>query len=125
MRPPPILSQVKIERPVLRIPTLAIHLTKSDERSAFKPNLQTNFYPILATELKANLGKRAGTANGAGESKGHDQGQNGHKGIAKPERHHSVLVEMLAEELGWVCVLVGLDWTLSCVFNLFSLDTCG
>lgn len=102
---------MKIKRPVLRIPTLAIHLTKSEERSAFKPNLQTNFYPILATELKAKLGRRAGSAKGAGKKKDHDQGQDRDNGIAKPERHHSVLVEMLAAELGWVCALAWLHLT--------------
>jgi len=40
---------VKINRPILRIPNLAIHLTSGDERSSFAPNLQNHFPPILAT----------------------------------------------------------------------------
>ncbi|CAM9596379.1 unnamed protein product [Ascophyllum nodosum] len=94
---------VKINRPVLRIPTLAIHLTKTDERSSFKPNLQNNFYPILATEIKAKLGREAvgkggnegGEANAAAAKSG-----SGVNSGARKERHHSVLLEMLAAELG-------------------------
>ncbi|CAN0395259.1 unnamed protein product, partial [Laminaria digitata] len=97
---------VKIDRPVLRIPTLAIHLTKADERKSFNPNLQTNFYPILATEVKAKLGadggpaakkaKKAKTAEAVGEGGGGE----GEGGEGKTERHHPLLVEMVAEELG-------------------------
>ncbi|CAN0141990.1 unnamed protein product, partial [Discosporangium mesarthrocarpum] len=50
---------VKVDRPVLRIPTLAIHLTKNTERSSFSPNLQGNFYPVLATEVRAMLSRDA------------------------------------------------------------------
>ena len=107
-QPLPLPYQVKINRPVLRIPTLAIHLTKTDERSSFKPNLQNNFYPILATEIKAKLGREAvgkggnegGEANAAAAKSG-----SGVNSGARKERHHSVLLEMLAAELGWVLCL--------------------
>ncbi len=33
---------VKINRPVCRIPNLAIHLLEGDERQTFKPNMQDN-----------------------------------------------------------------------------------
>jgi len=47
---------VRIPHPILRIPNLAIHLTPSDERSAFKFNNQTHLgYPVLATSLKDQL----------------------------------------------------------------------
>lgn len=91
-------KQVKVNKPVLRIPTLAIHLTKSSERSSFSPNIQDNFYPVLATEVKARLGAKK---NGA-PTENADAGKassNGHPG-AKAERHEIVLLEMLAEELG-------------------------
>ena len=41
-----------IERPIVRIPSLAIHLDREINQSGFKPNLETNFAPILATTLK-------------------------------------------------------------------------
>ena len=92
---------MKIDRPVLRIPTLAIHLTKADERKSFNPNLQNNFYPVLATEVKAKLGgdgnapakKKPKTAEAAGEG-GEGEGER------HTERHHPLLVEMIATELG-------------------------
>ncbi|CAN0224836.1 unnamed protein product, partial [Hapterophycus canaliculatus] len=87
---------VKINRPVLRIPTLAIHLTKGDERTKFSPNLQSNFFPVLATEVKAKLAAERGGEGGDGEEKGAAGGS----GDKKDERHHALLVEMLAAELG-------------------------
>lgn len=90
--------QVKINRPVLRVPTLAIHLTKADERSSFSPNLQNNFFPVLATEVKAKLAaKKGGEATTEGEDEG---GGGGVGGGRKDERHHALLVEMLSAELG-------------------------
>lgn len=46
---------VKINRPLLRIPMLAIHLQRDIHTAGFKPNLQTNFAPVLATAVKAQL----------------------------------------------------------------------
>lgn len=104
---------VKVNRPVLRISTLAIHLTKGDERKSFAPNLQTNFYPTLATEIKSKLELPAtavATVNGNGisrESKGGKQiaseeanGHGGGVGGGSTERHHALLVQMIATELG-------------------------
>jgi hypothetical protein len=40
-RGPKIVSElVKVERPILRIPNLAIHLSSDEERAGFNPNLQ-------------------------------------------------------------------------------------
>ncbi|CAM9803538.1 unnamed protein product, partial [Ectocarpus sp. 8 AP-2014] len=86
---------VKINRPVLRIPTLAIHLTKADERKSFSPNLQSNFFPVIATEVKAKL-----TAGGASSKAAAGEGESPGKEGEGDERHHALLVEMVAEELG-------------------------
>lgn len=43
---------VRIDRPVLRVPTLCIHLQTADERAAFKVNKEDHLQPILAVETK-------------------------------------------------------------------------
>lgn len=41
---------VHITKPILRIPSLAIHLRSQAERDAFAPNKETHLLPLLATE---------------------------------------------------------------------------
>eukprot|EP00250_Pteridium_aquilinum_P006388 c16327_g1_i1 orf=191-1921(-) len=68
---------VKVRRPILRIPTLAIHLDKSVNTDGFKPNFESHLVPILATQLKSGI-----TSNDS---------------LSKS--HHSTLLQILAEEL--------------------------
>ncbi|PWN51979.1 putative aspartyl aminopeptidase [Violaceomyces palustris] len=82
---------VHIKRPILRIPTLAIHLDRT-VNEAFKFNLEDNTLPILglATET-LNKKSEAGPNNYSNEA------------VDSPtmsEKHHSVLLELLASELG-------------------------
>jgi len=78
---------VRVDRPILRVPTLAIHLQTADERKAFAVNKETHLGPILATEVAEFL---EGGSNEDDEKKDRD--------TSKP-RHHPLLVKVLAEEL--------------------------
>ncbi|EAR90190.1 aspartyl aminopeptidase (macronuclear) [Tetrahymena thermophila SB210] len=43
------------ERPILKIPNLAIHLTPQDERGKFAPNTETHLKPVLSSEVYEKL----------------------------------------------------------------------
>ncbi|KAI2609137.1 peptidase [Hypoxylon sp. NC1633] len=87
---------VKVDRPIIRIPTLAIHLDRSSE---FNPNKETELFPIagmVAAELN-----RTGRRNAPDTS---DRGTNP-EGTFQPlkeitERHHPYIVELIAEHAG-------------------------
>jgi len=85
---------VNIDRPVMRVPTLAIHLTGADERAAFKFNKEDQVTPVLATTIKAELeGKPAADAPAS-------------------QKHNPVLIKMLADEIGCAPAEIG-DFELS------------
>ena len=71
---------VRVDRPIIRIPTLAIHLDRDVSTNGFKPNVETNFAPILATAIKGELEEKVSSAEGGA--------------------HHALLLAVLAEELG-------------------------
>ncbi|GLI59309.1 hypothetical protein VaNZ11_001163 [Volvox africanus] len=83
---------VKIDRPLMRIPMLAIHLQRDIHTAGFKPNLQTNFAPLIAsaakTQLMAETAPAAATAAAAAAA-----ANTGH-------RHSPLLLSLLASELG-------------------------
>ncbi|KAL9183230.1 hypothetical protein ACHAXT_005017 [Thalassiosira profunda] len=84
---------VKIDRAVLRVPNLAIHLQTATEREAFKVNKEDHLAPIIATAVKASLGGKGGdgTEKEKKEEKGEDDGWTKHQ--------EPLLVQMLAAEL--------------------------
>lgn len=50
---------VRIDKPLMRIPTLAIHLCSASERAAFAPDKEKHLIPVIATELAETLNKSA------------------------------------------------------------------
>ncbi|TKY73620.1 aspartyl aminopeptidase [Spatholobus suberectus] len=80
---------VRIEEPIMRIPTLAIHLDRNVNTDGFKFNTQTHLLPILATTLKGELNK-VSSENGPVES----------KTGASNTKHHLLLLQLLASKLG-------------------------
>jgi aspartyl aminopeptidase len=91
---------VKIEKPIVRIPHLAIHLSR---QSNFDPNKETEMFPIAGlVEAELNGGsktsgetKDAETAEEEGETEGDFAPLK-----AITERHHSQVVELVAEQAG-------------------------
>ena len=71
---------VNIKRPILRVPTLCIHLQSADERATFAPNKENNLTPILAM-VEADLNN---------ENKTKDKAD---------KRHCSQLLSLLCKEL--------------------------
>lgn len=82
---------VRIEEPIMRIPTLAIHLDRG-VNDGFKVNNQTHLAPVLATSVKAELNKEA-AENGKIEN-----AVPAEKKKTK-EAHHSILLQVLASKL--------------------------
>lgn len=83
---------VKVERPILRIPTLAIHL---DRQENFQFNKETQLFPIAGL-VAAELNRQGKTEESAAseETKGGP-----FEPLATPlQRHHSYLVDIIAEE---------------------------
>jgi len=79
---------VHIKRPILRIPTLCIHLQSAEERNAFAPNKETHLQPILTTIediLNTPASGKTDETNGAAQS---------------DPRHAPELLSVLADALG-------------------------
>jgi aspartyl aminopeptidase len=82
---------VKVDKPVLRIPTLAIHLDRAPE---FSPNKETELFPIAGL-VAAELNKTS-----ADEGKKEDEADEFQPLKAVTERHHLPLVTLVAAEAG-------------------------
>ncbi|KAI1367044.1 aspartyl aminopeptidase-like protein [Xylaria arbuscula] len=87
---------VKIDRPIIRIPTLAIHLDRSPE---FNPNKETELFPI--TGLVAAELNRTSKTEGAKAP----EAENNHEETFQPlkpfsDRHHPYILELIAENVG-------------------------
>lgn len=86
---------IKIERPILRIPTLAIHL---ERKSDFDPNKENELFPIaglVAAELN-----RTGSKVSDKMSDVEEQGDEFKPLKVLSDRHHPYIVEIIAEHAG-------------------------
>lgn len=70
--------QVKIEKPIMRIPMLAIHLNRDISTKGFELNKQTHLVPVLASAIQkaANQAASNGTSAEADGAKAETDGQN-------------------------------------------------
>lgn len=85
---------VKVERPILRIPTLAIHL---DRQENFAFNKESQLFPIAGLAA-AELNRQGKTEEAKEEEKKTD---GPFEPLATPlQRHHTYMVEIVAEEAG-------------------------
>lgn len=79
---------VCIEKPILRIPNLAIHLSRNVNAEGFRVNKETDTTPVLATEIATALNTPNGAVYLSDETSG-----------AAGGRHHPLLLELLGREL--------------------------
>ena len=82
---------LKINRPVMRIPSLAIHLNR-EMNNGFAVNFQQHMAPIIADATESALG--AGSVPKADEPEPKKL-----KESSDSTRHHPVLLELIADEL--------------------------
>ena len=97
--------QVRVPKPILRIPMLAIHLQRDLSTAGFNPNKQTQCTPLLATGTAAIKQQLEGGGGGGGGVA--TEGAAAAAGAAPPAegsqlaaRHHPLLLRLLAAELG-------------------------
>ncbi|KAF2141939.1 uncharacterized protein K452DRAFT_318288 [Aplosporella prunicola CBS 121167] len=83
---------VKVDRPILRVPTLAIHL---DRQQNFEFNKETQLFPIAGL-VAAELNRQGKTEEKAEEK----ENDTFNPLQTVTERHHPYVVEIIAEEAG-------------------------
>ncbi|EHA53968.1 hypothetical protein MCOR02_001664 [Pyricularia oryzae] len=89
---------VKVDRPILRIPTLAIHLNRASE---FNPNKETELFPIAGL-VAAELNRTGAAAASSKDDGSADAAKDGDYQPLKAmtERHHPYIVDIVAENVG-------------------------
>ncbi|XP_057820658.1 probable aspartyl aminopeptidase isoform X1 [Cryptomeria japonica] len=94
---------VRIHEPILRLPTLAIHLDRglNDE---FKVNTQSHLLPVLATAIKAEVDRQGYKKDKCMSKTNCDQNSEKDQkaaegGDSENKKHHLLLLELLASEL--------------------------
>ncbi|KAJ5396614.1 hypothetical protein N7509_004727 [Penicillium cosmopolitanum] len=85
---------VKVDRPILRIPTLAIHL---DRQENFSFNKETQLFPIAGL-VAAELNRTPDSTPNGKSNENEDDDYTPLKSMT--ERHHPYFVDLIAEEAG-------------------------
>ncbi|KAM5550666.1 putative aspartyl aminopeptidase [Rosa sericea] len=79
-----IQKLVKVKRPLLRIPTLAIHLDRTVNKDGFKPNVETHLIPLLASKLEETASSETKEKSTTTSTKA---------------AHHPLLMQALSDEI--------------------------
>ncbi|KAI0097083.1 peptidase [Daldinia grandis] len=87
---------VKVDRPIIRIPTLAIHLERSSE---FNPNKETELFPI-AGMVAAELNRTGQSEASKPPSSKEDSEETFQPLKDITDRHHPYIIELIAEHAG-------------------------
>jgi aspartyl aminopeptidase len=87
---------VKVEKPIIRIPTLAIHLHR---QSNFDPNKETELFPIAGL-VAAELNRTGKKAEDKVEEKAQEEEGEFRPLQAMTQRHHPRIIEIIAEHAG-------------------------
>ncbi len=103
---------VRIDRPILRIPTLAIHL---DRASEFKPNSETELFPIAGL-VAAELDRLAGDAKPPADDAAVADDGDSQPLDAMAARHHPYILQLVADQ-------AGVDVAAVAEFELVLFDT--
>ncbi|EGD72847.1 aspartyl aminopeptidase [Salpingoeca rosetta] len=98
---------IRVDKPILRVPNLAIHLNRGIYSDGFKYNKETHLPAILAIAEKQLNAPAKGDA---------DKKEEGKKPFSQDGRHHSMLLEIISKELG--CEVKDI-----CDFELCLFDT--
>ncbi|CAI0446367.1 unnamed protein product [Linum tenue] len=91
---------VRIEEPIIRIPTIAIHLDRTVNSEGFKINTQSHLLPVLATLVKAELNKVAVESGRAESGENNDEQISTDDGGKGNLKHHLVLLQIIASKIG-------------------------
>ncbi|MES1910966.1 MAG: hypothetical protein MHM6MM_003480 [Cercozoa sp. M6MM] len=93
---------VRIDRALLKIPMLAIHLNRTIRSDGFKPNPEDHLQPVLATEIAAALEAPSTVPVPEPESEANDEakliGADSYT-ASQQDEHHATLLELLSQEL--------------------------
>lgn len=92
---------IKVDKPILRIPTLAIHLDRS---SSFDPNKETELFPICGL-VEAELNRTGKSAADAKKDEAAEAEAETKEGDFQPlkamaHRHHPYLLDVIAQHAG-------------------------
>lgn len=103
---------VRIQEPIIRIPTLAIHLDRNVNNDGFQVNTQSHLVPVLATAIKAEVNKHTGNVAFCSPAEENDINATynvhteankikGKSGLESVDAiHHPLLLELVSREIG-------------------------